>query len=182
MSVGVAEALAGARVVETDGLLDEADGLEEIEGADTDSLECLNGLLKRKTHRALPGKIVDLGGAGLENYLEDAPEVGDGHGFQAYFPIDTESPEISERRHLGVAGGSKDLVALGEKEAREICAVLSGDAADESPSKPGFLRARVSDDHRGRWRFCAARRSDLICVATVTGGSGKTLLTGAMIL
>ncbi len=127
---GVAKTFAGAGVVEPDGTIQEADGLQEIEGTGRDALQGFHGLLKREADGGLAGQVVDLVRRYPGQRLQGAAEVGEDHGRHRHPRADAEPVQVAEVRGLGIAGGSHHPVALVEQEPRQIGAVLTGDATN----------------------------------------------------
>ena len=94
----VAEALAGAGVVEADRPLREPDGLEQVERPDPDALHRLDRLVEREPDRALAREVVDLVGLDLHQRREHAPEVARRDGQSPHPLADPEPGQAGEAR------------------------------------------------------------------------------------
>lgn len=107
----VAKAFARTRIIEPDGLADEPDTFEEIEGADGNAFQCFHRLLKRKGDRGLTSEIVDFVRLDLGQDLQNTAKIVHGQAFQTNLVLDPESLQIPDRRHLSVSGRPTNLVA-----------------------------------------------------------------------
>lgn len=130
-AAGITKTFAGARVIEPDGTLQKADGLQEIEGTSRDALQGFHRLLKREADGGLAGQVVDLVRRYLCQYLRGAAEVGQDHGRHRHPLPDAQGAQVTKFHRLGVARGADHPVAPVEEVPRQVGTVLAGDTTDE---------------------------------------------------
>ena len=145
---------AGAGLVEAGFLFQpqDADGLQNAQGAQGVGVGGVFGFFEAYGHMALRGEVVDLVGLGL---LDDADEAGgvrqvtvmqeEAHALLV--PVAVEVVDAVGVEQAGAALDAVDDVALIEKEFGEVGAVLAGDAGDEGDfgvlCHSVFLQGRV---------------------------------------
>ena len=134
-----AEQLAGRRLVEAGGFLEaeEADSLEQPQRADCVDIRRVLGHLETDGDVGLGAEVVDLVRANFTHQLGQVVGVAQVAVVQLQLAalgvrvlVDAvDAPGVERGR---AADDAVDLVALAEQELREVRAVLSGDAGDES--------------------------------------------------
>src|SRR5689334_4524648 len=78
-SVRVAKTFARSCVVQANRPIGKSNCLEQVERADAETLECVNGLLKGEADGALPRKVVDLVRLGFSDRLKNAAKISESH-------------------------------------------------------------------------------------------------------
>src|SRR5690606_9685010 len=99
-------------MIKTDVRFQEAETLEQVQSAQTDTLECFYRVRKRQAHRTLSGQVVDFVRLDLLDQGKHVPEVHQGKGVHLDLLADAQSDRITEQAGLMIARGSVNFVTL----------------------------------------------------------------------
>src|SRR5262249_27825273 len=145
---GIAKAFGRTGIVKTHSASEAPQRLEHIERTEDYARQCLCRLRKGQRDRGLAREVVNLIWCDSLDHLGHRLKVGRRHRMKRYLVADAEGDETIETGEGCIAPGLENDVALPEKEAREISAVLAGYACDE-----GHLVRRSG--HRSTVRYMA---------------------------
>ncbi len=124
----LAEHLGGARLIKPNLPVDYTDGLKQMQRTDTCNLGCRDGLLKRRSDKALGGKVIYFVRLVSINQTYRRARISDIIFDQSQILViqDAEFLDPPKIGRTAPTMRSNDLITLGQQQFRQISTILTG--------------------------------------------------------